>query len=87
MLHISEALDGPVTLRGYEEALRWRAPTAVVDCKSLYDHATAPTSPGGTATRDAQLMFWIIRESLDRLKCTLRWTPGDRMLADALTEK
>ena len=48
MLHISEALDGPVTLRGYEEALRCRTPTAVVDCKSLYDHATAPTSPGGT---------------------------------------
>ena len=47
MLHISEALDGPVTLRGFEEALRCRAPTAVVDCKSSYDHATAPTSPGG----------------------------------------
>ena len=86
MLHISEALDGPVTLRGYEEALRCRAPTAVVDCKSLYDHATAPTSPGGTDDKRCAIDVLIIRESLGRLKCTLRWTPGDRMLADALTK-
>ena len=86
MLHISEALDGPVTLRGYEEALRCRTPTAVVDCKSLYDHATAPTSPGGTDDKRCAIDVLIIRESLGRLKCTLRWTPGDRMLADALTK-
>ena len=87
MLHISEALDGPVTLRGYEEALRCRAPTAVVDCKSLYDHATAPTSPGGADDKRCAIDVLIIRESLGRLKCTLRWTPRDRMLADALTKK
>ena len=86
MLHISEALDGPVTLRGCEEALRCRAPTAVVDCKSLYDNATAPTSPGGTDDKRCAIDVLIIRESLGRLKCTLRWTPGDRMLADALTK-
>ena len=86
MLHISEALDGPVTLRGYEEALRCRAPTAVVDCKSLHDHATAPTSPGGTDDKRCAIDVLIIRESQGRLKCTLRWTPGDRMLADALTK-
>ena len=85
MLHISEALDGPVTLRGYEEALRCRAPTAV-DCKSLHDHATAPTSPGGADDKRCAIDVLIIRESLGRLKCTLRWTPGDRMLADALTK-
>ena len=86
MLHISEALDGPVTLRGYEEALRCRAPTAVVDCKSLYDHATAPTSPGGADDKRCAIDVLIIRESVGRLKCSLRWTPGDRMLADALTK-
>ena len=86
MHHISEALDGPVTLRGCEEALRCRAPTAVVDCKSLYDHATAPTSPGGTDDKRCAIDVLIIRESSGRLKCTLRFTPGDRMLADALTK-
>ena len=59
---------------------------AVVDCKSLYDHATAPTSPGGTDDKRCAIDVLIIRESLGRLKCTLRWTPGDRMLADALTK-
>ena len=84
MLHISEALDGPITLRGYEEALRCRTPTAVVDCKSLYDHATAPTSPGGADDKRCAIDVLIIRESLGRMKCTLRVEHVTRFLMKRL---
>ena len=44
-LLLGEALDGLFDVRRYEEILQLRPPVLVTDCKSLYDHLVAASSP------------------------------------------
>ena len=85
-LLLSEALDGHQCLRASWSSERQRASAILTDCKSLYDHLVSKSSPTLDDKRTA-LDVVIIRESLAKMKASLRWIPTDRMLADALTKE
>jgi hypothetical protein len=85
-LLLSEAVDGISDVRDYLKHLQSRPPVVITDCKSLYDHLVAVTSPTSIEDRRTSIDIVILRQSLDRLKGSLRWVPTSRMLADSLTK-
>ena len=85
-LLLSEAVDGISDVRDYLKHLQSRPPIVITDCKSLYDHLVAVTSPTSIEDRRTSIDIVILRQSLERLKGSLRWVPTSRMLADSLTK-
>ena len=85
-LVLAEALDGICDVREYLQHLQARPPVIITDCKSLYDHMIAVTSPTSIEDRRTSIDIVILRQSLERLKGSLRWVPTNRMLADSLTK-
>ena len=85
-LLLGEALDGLFDVRRYEEILSRRPSVLITDCKSLYDHLVAVSSPTSVEDRRTSIDVVIIRQSLKRLAGSVRWVPTDRMLADSLTK-
>ena len=63
-----------------------RLTLVITDCKSLYDHLLSQSSPTLDDRRTA-IDIVILRDSISRMKASLRWIPTDRMLADALTKE
>ena len=58
----------------------------VTDCKSLYDHLAAVSSPTSVEDRRTSIDIVILRQSMSRLSASIRWVPTNRMLADSLTK-
>ena len=58
----------------------------VTDCKSLYDHLVAVSSPTSVEDRRTSIDIVILRQSMSRLSASIRWVPTNRMLADSLTK-
>ena len=85
-LLLSEAIDGPRLSQSLWSSLGNRLTLLVTDCKSLYDHLMSPSAPSLDDRRTA-IDIVILRDSIQRMKATLRWIPTDRMLADALTKE
>lgn len=85
-LILSEALDGPRCCRSLWSGLGNRLTLVITDCKSLYDHLLSQSSPTLDDRRTA-IDIVILRDSISRMKASLRWIPTDRMLADALTKE
>lgn len=85
-LMLSEALDGNRLAQSLWQGLGNRMTMLVTDCKSLYDHLQSQSAPG-LDDRRTGIDIIILRDSIARMKSTLRWIPTDRMLADALTKE
>ena len=85
-LLLAEALDGIGEVRDYVQFLQKRPPVIVTDCKSLYDHLVAVSSPTAVEDRRTSIDIVILRQSLSRLVASIRWVPTNRMLADSLTK-
>ena len=83
-LLVSEALDGPRFTRSLWTGLGNRLTLLVTDWKSLFDHLMSQSSPT-LEDRRTSIDVVILRDSISRMKSSLRWIPTDRMLADALT--
>ena len=58
----------------------------VTDCKSLYDHLLAVGSPTTLQDKRSAVDVLIIRESLKKTGCVIRWAPTGLQLADGLTK-
>ena len=58
----------------------------VTDCKSLYDHLVAVSSPTSVEDRRTSVDIVILCQSMSRLGASIRWVPTNRMLADSLTK-
>ena len=59
---------------------------SIIDCKSVYDHASGAGSAGVIGDKRVAVDMIIVKESLLRCSSTLRWAPGPRQLADCLTK-
>ena len=85
-LLLAEAIEGIPDVREYVQHLQQRPPVVVTDCKSLYDHLIAVSSPTAVEDRRTSIDIVILRQSLGRLMASTRWVPTNRMLADSLTK-
>ena len=56
------------------------------DCKSLYGHLLAVRSPTTLQDKRSAVDVLIIRESLKKTGCVIRWAPTGLQLADGLTK-
>lgn len=72
-------------IRQRETMYQRRPSQAVIYCKSVFDHLRAPNIRSLEDQR-AALDLLIVKDSLNRLHCTLRWAPTNRQLADSLTK-
>ena len=63
-----------------------RPPVCVTDCKSLYDHLSAVGSPLTLHNKRSAIDVLIIRESMKKTGCVIRWAPTQLQLADGLTK-
>ena len=78
-LFLQELIHGPFDMRSASAVMQERPPVCVTDCKSLYDHLSAVCSP--SSLQDKHL---IIRESLKKTSCVIRWAPTGLQLTDGL---
>ena len=85
-LMLREILDGHRCLATIWNVESPRLGMLMTDCKSLFDHLQSKSSPTLDDRRTA-LDIVIIRDSIAKMKTSLRWLPTDRMLADALTKE
>lgn len=85
-LILAEAMDGSFDARNYEAMLKKRQPVVVTDCKSLYDHLISVSSPTALDDRRTSIDIVILRQSILRMKASIRWVPTNRMIADSLTK-
>ena len=85
-LMLREILDGHRCLASIWNVEHPRLGMLLTDCKSLFDHLQSKSAPTLDDKRTA-LDIVIIRESIRKMKASLRWLPTDRMLADSLTKE
>ena len=71
-LLLTEAIDGIAEIWEYAQHLRNRTPIIVTDCKSLYDHLIAVSSPTSVEDRRTSIDIVILRQSLSRLGASIR---------------
>ena len=74
-LLLAEAIEGTGEIREYEQHLKNRTPVIVSDCKSLYDHLVAVSSPTSVEDRRTSIDIVILRQSMSRLSASIRWVP------------
>ena len=82
----SEALEGISDVRNYVNHLKTRPPIIVTDCRSLYDHLIAVSSPTSEEDCRTSIDIVILRQSIGYLSASVSWVPTNRMLADSLTK-
>ena len=80
------AVHGLFDLRGAPSVMRERPPVCVTGCKSLYDHLLAVESSTTLQDKRSAVDVLIIRESLKKTGCVIRWAPIGLLLADGLTK-
>ena len=85
-LMLREILDGHRCLASIWNVEHPRLGMLLTDCKPLFDHLQSKSAPTLDDRRTA-LDIVIIRESIRKMKASLRWLPTDRMLADSLTKE
>lgn len=85
-LLLSEALEGISDVRNYVSHLKTRPPVIVTDCKSLYDHLIAVSSPTSEEDRRTSIDIVILQQSIGYVSASVSWVPTNRMLADSLTK-
>ena len=85
-LFLQEPIHGSFDLRGAPAAMQERPPVCVTDCKSLHDHLLAVGSPTTLQDKRSAVDVLIIRESLKKTGCVIRWAPTGLQLADGLTK-
>ena len=66
-------------LQGAPAVMQERPSVCVTDCKSLYNHLSA-------AGKRSAIDVLIIRESMKKTGCEIRWAPTGLQLADGLTK-
>ena len=85
-LFLQELIHGSFDLRGAPAVMQERPRVCVTDCKSLYDHLLAVGSPTTLQDKRSAVDVLIIRESLKKTGCVIRWPPAGLQLADGLTK-
>ena len=85
-LFLQELIHGSFDLRGAPAVMQERPPVCVTDCKSLYDHLLAVGSPTTLQNKKSAVDVLIIRQSLKKTGCVIRWAPTGLQLADGLTK-
>ena len=85
-LFLQELVHNSFDLRGAPAVMQERTPVCVTDCKSLYDHLLAVGSPTTLQDKKSAVDVLIIRESLKKTGCVIRWAPTGLQLADGLTK-
>ena len=85
-LFLQELTHGPFDLRGALAIMQERPPVCVTDCKSLYALLSAVGSPSTPQDKRSAIDVLIIRESLKKTGCVIRWTLTGLRLADGLTQ-
>ena len=58
----------------------------VTDCRSLYDHLSAVGSPSTLQDKRSAIDVLIIRESVRKTGCLIRWAHTELQLADGLAK-
>ena len=86
-LFLQELIHGPIDLQGAPAAMQERPPVCVTDCKSMYDHLSAVRSPSTLQDKRSAIDVLIIRESLKKTFCVIRWAPTGLQLADGLKKR
>ena len=79
-------IRGPFDLQGAPAVMQERPPVCVTDCKSLYDHLSAVGSPSTLQDKRSAIDVLIIRESVKKTGCVIRWAPTVRQLVDGHTK-
>ena len=72
--------------QGAPAVMQERPPVCVTDCKSLYDHLSAVGSPSTLHDKRSAIDVLIIRESMKKTGCVIRWAPTGLQLADGHTK-
>ena len=85
-LFLQALVHGQFDLRGASVVMQERLPVCVTDCKSLYDHLSAVGSPSTLHDKRSAIDVLIIRESMRKTGCMIRWAPSGLQLADGLTK-
>ena len=85
-LFLQELIHGPFDQQGAPAVMQERLSVCVRDCKSLYDHLLAVGSPSTLQDKRSAIDMLIIRESLKKTGCVIRWAPTGLQLADSLTK-
>ena len=75
-----------LTCRAFQRLCSRESAVCVTDCKSLYDHLSAVGSPSTLHDKRSAIDVLIIRESMKKTGCTIRWAPTGLQLADGLTK-
>ena len=83
---LQELIHGPFDSQGAPAVMQERLPVCVTDCKSLYDHLSAVGSPSTLHDKRSAIDVLIIRESMKKTGCVIRWAPTELQLADGLTK-
>ena len=83
---LQELIHGPFDSQGAPAVMQERPPVCVTDCKSLYDHLSAVGSPSTLHDKRSAIDVLIIRESMKKTGCVIRWAPTELQLADGLTK-
>ena len=83
-LFLQELIHGPFDLQGAPAVMQERPPACVADCKSLYDHLSAVGSLSTLHDKRSAIDVLIIRESMKKTGCMIRWAPTGLQLADGL---
>ena len=81
-LFLQELIHGPFDPQGARAVMQERPPVCVVDCKSLYDRLSAVGSPSTLQDKRSAVDVLIIRESVKKTGCVIRWAPTGLQLAD-----
>ena len=85
-LFLQELIHSSFDLRGAPAVIQERPPVCVTDCKSLYDYLLVVGSPTTLQDKRSAVDVLIIRVSLKKTGCVVRWAPTGLQLADGLTK-
>ena len=85
-LFLQELIHSSFDLRVAPAVMQERPLVCVTDCKSLYDHLLAVGSPTTLQDKRSAVDALIVRESLKKTGCVIRWAPTGLQSADGLTK-
>ena len=85
-LFLQELTHVQIDLQVAPAVMQERPPVCVTDCKSLYDHLSAVGSLSTLHDKRSAIDVLIIRESVKKTGCVIRWAPTRLQLADGLTQ-
>ena len=85
-LFLQELIHGQLDLQGAPAVMQEKPLVCVTGCKSLHDHLSAVGSPSTLHDKRSAIDVLIIRESIKKTGCVIRWAPTGLQLADGLTK-